>query len=113
MDDLARLTLDLGVVPQRSTKIVGAILGKGADDIRDAGRSEARGKGWSKDTVEGIYSRRERSGDPAGYVFLKGPAAWQEAGTSRHPAQPVVSQHFDRFTDAIAEEIADAVADLL
>jgi len=113
MDGLTRLALDLGAVSRRSSRAVGKALGKGADDIRDAGRSEARGKGWSQDTVDGIYSRRERQGPPAGYVFLKGPSAHYEAGTSTQPARPVVTPHLDRLANSIVESVADEVARLL
>lgn len=110
MSELTALALSLGAFAQRSSKAVGTALGKGADDIRDAGRSEARAKGWSPETVAGIYSRRERQGPPAAYVFVKGPAAYQETGTSRHPAQPVVTPHVDRLAGSIAADLAERVA---
>lgn len=112
MDDLARLGLHL--IPRSAASRARAVLGGGADDVRDTARSLARSKGWSDTTVEGIYARMARgtAGDPTSFVFAKGPAAWNETGTSRHGPDPVVGPAVDQHADALEEILADAIEGL-
>lgn len=103
----------IAVSTQAKRKVRGA-LGRGADDIRDTAQGLGRSKGWSSETVDGIYSRMARgtAGDPTAYVFGTGPMAYQETGTVRHPPNPVLGPALDQHADGIVEAVADAIADI-
>lgn len=116
-DDLTRLASDLERAAKIAPRRVGAVLGRGADAIRDDARANVS-RNMSPRFADAIVSRREASGDPAGYVLLQGipsqddaPAAinsW-EVGTARHEARPSIAPAVEKNVGRIADEVAAAL----
>lgn len=114
MDDLMRLAAEFDRARQQAPGKVRGALGRGVNRGRDEARRIARGRGWSTDTVDGIYSRMARgtSGDPTAYLFATGAAAHQEAGTSRHGPQPTITPGIESQLDSIAKDILQVAGGL-
>jgi hypothetical protein len=113
VSEMDRLAADFAREAQLNRRVRG-VFGVLADRTAAKARELARSNGWSAETVESIVARTgSTSVAPEAYALGNSRAVYfQEIGTSRHAANPVLSPAADAVIHDSGGMLARAVGNL-
>lgn len=113
MSDLNRLRRDFEKAAGLAASRAGGVVGAAADRIRDEIASTGQSRGYSGE----VRARREKRGGgdpPTGYVFAEGNGYFFSTyGSPTWGPDDFITSAVDRQISQVADELADAAADLL